>query len=61
MKKSKVNPESSSGQNDNTIIMINPKHEIRNSKQIQSANDQNSFGITMSKQNEFWYLNLEFV
>jgi hypothetical protein len=42
-------------QNDKAKFMINPKHEIRNSKQIQSPNDQNS------KQNEFWYLNLEFV
>ena len=31
---------------------INPKHEIRNPKQCQSTNNQNS------KQNEFWYLNL---
>jgi len=29
------------------ITMINPKHEIRNPKQYQSINDQNS------KQNEF--------
>ena len=34
--------------------MTNPKHEILNPKQYQSTNDQNS------KQNEFWYLNLEF-
>ncbi len=32
----------------------NPKHEIRNTKQYQSTNDQNS------KQNEFCYLDLEF-
>jgi hypothetical protein len=34
--------------------MANPKHEIRNTKQFQSTNDQNS------KQGEFWYLNLGF-
>jgi hypothetical protein len=32
----------------------NPKHKIRNPKQYQTINDQKS------KQNEFWYLNLEF-
>jgi hypothetical protein len=34
--------------------MINPKHKIRNRKQYQSTNDQTL------KQNEFWYLDLEF-
>jgi len=34
--------------------VINPKHEIINTKQYQSTNDK------ISKQNEFWYLNLEF-
>ena len=34
--------------------MTSPKRKIRNPKQCQSTNDQNS------KQNEFWYLNLEF-
>jgi hypothetical protein len=32
----------------------NPKHEILNAKQYQSTNDKNS------KQNGFWYSNLEF-
>ncbi len=40
-------------QSDKAKIMVNPKHEILNSKQTQSTNDQNS------KQNKFWYLNLE--
>jgi len=35
--------------------MSNPKHEIRNPRQFQSTNDENS------KQSEFWYLNLEFL
>ncbi len=34
-------------QNDKAKNMINPKHEILNSKQIQSTNEQNS------KQNKF--------
>jgi hypothetical protein len=42
-------------QNDRAKIMINPKHEILNSKQYRSTNDKNS------KQNGFWYLNFEFV
>jgi hypothetical protein len=40
-------------QND-TSKMTNPKHKIRDPKQCQNTNDQNS------KRNEFWYLNLEF-
>ena len=34
--------------------MMNPKHKIRIPKQYQSTNDQTP------KQNEFWYLDLEF-